>query len=152
MKINWTTITEDKSTWPHNNANFNVNPIKWFLIYLKDETIRSYRDNENFCFDPAVNLPIKIKDCVGKQWRPMPKPPKKKVDINCKIAIPAELFRDLLIAVEQPQKANTIDIDFIVDNFCPVNTELKQPRFRTSANYDRNGNYYFERKEIKNEQ
>lgn len=72
MKVKWTTITEDESTWPVDGR---------FLIGMIGEgayvhtRIGSQAYNESgHVYDMRLN--------IGLQWRPMPKAPKKKDEKN----------------------------------------------------------------------
>jgi len=75
MKIKWTTITEDESTWPPEQKDFIANNSKksfqscWWERCRDDRIMEIF--GNRFCKFPY--------EAIGIQWRPMPKPPKKKV-------------------------------------------------------------------------
>jgi hypothetical protein len=65
MIVKWTTIAEDESTWPPNHVLVYVDRGDMSPQFVKRED--EYDDNGDF-----------FKRRVGQQWRPMPKPSKKK--------------------------------------------------------------------------
>lgn len=67
MKVKWTTITKDKSTWPPEKTRF--------LLETEESSSEHYwYDTLMHSSDTAViNWPF------GKRWRPMPKAPKKQI-------------------------------------------------------------------------
>lgn len=68
MKIPWTTITEDESTWP---------PEDKLSAFSKQKVCRREGASLRVTGYPESWI-HSIELCFGQQWRPMPKPPKKK--------------------------------------------------------------------------
>lgn len=74
MKVKWTTITEDESTWP---------PENYFVVlnYGRGST-GAYR-YKNHCDEWVMvilgddDIELKCRS-IAMKWRPMPKPPKEK--------------------------------------------------------------------------
>lgn len=69
MKIKWTTITEDESTWPPEMVSFLLerdDGVSKCLFYKKCDGLYIMKEGNT-----------EIHNYYGKQWRPMPKPPKK---------------------------------------------------------------------------
>lgn len=69
MKVKWTTITDDEATWPRGD--------KFVLfIHLEPMSFKIMGKGAYKCLD--VNRIYTINLLMGCQWRPMPKPPKRK--------------------------------------------------------------------------
>lgn len=73
MKVKWTTITEDESTWPR---------VRLFLIENDGDGSRECFISGGFLFVGPFKREFPD-DCIGYRWRPMPKPPKKNKRCSC---------------------------------------------------------------------
>lgn len=74
MKVKWTTITEDESTWPP-QSRFSIvggNIISLVLKMCSKNTYLIYT-HSSLGYENG-----NIKELFGIKWRPMPKPPKHK--------------------------------------------------------------------------
>lgn len=83
MKVKWTTITEDESTLPPYNERVLINTDdndSSYPVVLKETIYGNSMANTNkspddrFFDDSLVYRPLNL--YLGRQWRPMPKPPK----------------------------------------------------------------------------
>lgn len=81
MKVKWTTITEDKSTWPNEYFLIEkeiINFIKKDIdLYSYAECYQCLRWLDGEIKFLLTNEKIEIKNILGLQWRPMPKSTKK---------------------------------------------------------------------------
>lgn len=107
MIVPWTTITEDESTWPPNGRTFCCGDGE------------AYRRVKDMYFAVGGSGNYFLERFNGEQWRPMPKPSKKK---KGKIKIPAEQYRDMLIEAQNSRLwfESQRQVDYVIRNYEPI--------------------------------